>query len=179
MDEALRRFKQKFHKRGEGDTMIYADDIALWSSDREDIINAVKIWDEVLTEMGMKMNVGKTEIMTVSRQQEGDIVIEIRGNRVRNVKEVKYLGSIFTSEGNNRQEITDRITQYTKSTGALYPLLKDEHIPNSAKKIIFESILTPTLMYGSETWSPNKRDRSRIQAAEMKPLRTILGKSGR
>ena len=34
-------------------------------------------------------------------------------------------------------------------------------------------------MYGSETWSPNKRDRSRIQAAEMKPLRTILGKTRR
>ena len=80
MDEALRIFKVKFDERGKGDTMIYADDIALWSSNKEDIVKTVQIWDEVLTEIGLKMNVGKTEIMTVSRHLEEDIVIEIRGN---------------------------------------------------------------------------------------------------
>ena len=34
-------------------------------------------------------------------------------------------------------------------------------------------------MYGAETWSTNKRDRSRIQAAEMRTLRTIVGKTRR
>jgi hypothetical protein len=33
----------------------------------------------------------------------------------------------------------------------------------------------PALLYGSETWTPIKRDWNRIQAAEMKYLRTVKG----
>jgi hypothetical protein len=31
----------------------------------------------------------------------------------------------------------------------------------------------PVILYGSETWTPRKRDWNRIQAAEMKYLRTV------
>jgi hypothetical protein len=33
----------------------------------------------------------------------------------------------------------------------------------------------PVLLYGSETWTLTKRDWNRIQAAEMKYLRTVKG----
>jgi len=33
----------------------------------------------------------------------------------------------------------------------------------------------PVLLYGSETWTLRKRDWNRIQAAEMKYLRTVKG----
>jgi hypothetical protein len=33
----------------------------------------------------------------------------------------------------------------------------------------------PVLLYGSETWTPRKRDWNRIQAAEMKYLRAVKG----
>jgi hypothetical protein len=33
----------------------------------------------------------------------------------------------------------------------------------------------PVLLYGSETWTPRKRDWNRIKAAEMKYLRTVIG----
>jgi hypothetical protein len=33
----------------------------------------------------------------------------------------------------------------------------------------------PVLLYGSETWTPRKRDWNRIQAAESKHLRTVKG----
>src|ERR1044072_1267856 len=47
------------------------------------------------------------------------------------------------------------------------------------KRVIFESILTPILTYGAECWTTTTVTRSRIQAAEMKPLRTMIGKSKR
>jgi hypothetical protein len=36
----------------------------------------------------------------------------------------------------------------------------------------------PVRLYGSETWTPRKRDLNRIQAAEMKYLRTVKGCTG-
>ena len=178
MDEVTARFNEGFTQRGEGDVMIYADDIAVWSENKQGVVEALERWDTVLTEAGLKMNVTKTEIMKVSRnQEEEEVIVEIRGNRIKNVSEVKYLGSVFSSHGNNKEEINDRIVQCTKATGALYPLPKDQHVPLKAKKVIFESIITPTLMYGSETWTMNKKERSKIQASEMRVLRTIVGKT--
>jgi hypothetical protein len=35
----------------------------------------------------------------------------------------------------------------------------------------------PVLLYGSETWTPRKREWNRIQTAEMKYLRTVKGRT--
>ena len=44
---------------------------------------------------------------------------------------------------------------------------------------IFNSIYCPTLSYGSESWTLDSRDKSRLQAAEMKFLRSSVGKTKR
>src|ERR1700755_3491542 len=47
------------------------------------------------------------------------------------------------------------------------------------KKVISQSVLTPMLLYGAETWSMTGREESRIQSAEMYVLRTIIGRTRR
>jgi hypothetical protein len=44
--------------------------------------------------------------------------------------------------------------------------------------IFFSVVAVPVLLYGSETWTLRKRDWNRIQAAEMKCLRTVKGCTG-
>lgn len=41
----------------------------------------LNIWKTMLTEAGLVMNGDKTETMTVCREQEGDVTVEIRGNQ--------------------------------------------------------------------------------------------------
>jgi hypothetical protein len=38
---------------------------------------------------------------------------------------------------------------------------------------MYKIMAVPVLLYGSETWAPRKRDWNRIQAAEVKYLRTV------
>lgn len=63
--------------------------------------------------------------------------------------------------------------QYTKLAEALQPLLRFARIPLAGKKIMSESILTQTLMYRTETWTTNIKDRGKMQVSEMKVLRLI------
>ena len=42
--------------------MVYADDIAEWSTDREEIEEDLIRWNEYFLRKGMKMNVNKTEL---------------------------------------------------------------------------------------------------------------------
>ena len=39
----------------------------------------------------------------------------------------------------------------------------------------YEVVAKPSLLYGSETWVPTKRDMSRLEAAEMRFLRSVTG----
>ena len=45
------------------------------------------------------------------------------------------------------------------------------------KEVIFDSTLTQILLYGVETWSTTTREESRIQAAEMRVLRLMVGRT--
>ena len=52
-------------------------------------------------------------------------------------------------------------------------------LTEKTKMSIFNSIYCPTLMYGSESWTLDSGDKSRLQAAEMKFLRRTVGKTKR
>ena len=43
------------------------------------------------------------------------------------------------------------------------------------KKNMYESIVVPTVMYGSETWSMGVKERKRLDVMEMKCLRSMCG----
>ncbi len=76
-------------------------------------------------------------------------------------------------------EVTERINNFSRSVRDLYPLLKERVIPLETQTIIFETVLTPILTYGVESWTIGGRDISRIQAAKMRSLRTMVGKTKR
>ena len=92
------------------------------------------------------------------------------------MEKCKYLGGVFGREGGNVQEITSRIAQYGGAVRAVYPILKDRQMSVEVKRVIFEGVLTPILLYGAETWSTTTREDSRIQSEEMYVLRAIMGK---
>ena len=50
-------------------------------------------------------------------------------------------------------------------------------MPVDCKKTMHKSYFKPTLTYASETWTMIKKDKSRIQAAEMRFLRSIVQKT--
>lgn len=55
----------------------------------------------------------------------------------------------------------------------LYPLLKIRNILFECKIIIYNSILKPILLYGSETWIMTDTLRSKITDAKIRVLRTF------
>ena len=180
MDMIIKKFKERFGNDKQGDILAYADDIACWSNNRPHLKRALECWKECFEEAGVTINVAKTEILTVKKQNDEVNEIVLGGEQVKEAEVVKYLGCIFTKEGDkNKREITERISKYSRCVCSLYPVLKDRYIPLEAKRTIFQSILTPILTYASESWTLTNRDWSRVQAAEMRTLRAIVDKTKR
>lgn len=178
MDTIIKNFKEKMNISG--DIMIFADDIAFWTDNKEELEQALQVFNECIIEAKLKMNIKKTEILTVDKGVCEPLNIQIGSTVINNAESSKYLGCKFTNDGNkNKAEINERIVKYNKCAGALYPIMKDQYVPDKVKITIFEGLLTPILMYGSESWTVTSKEKSRIQATEMKTLRTISKKTRR
>ena len=158
-------------------TLAYADDICHWEMSKQDLQETAEMWERTLREAGMNMNKVKTEVMVFGRGEEEVLDIRLDGTVLPQTKEFKYLGVKIKSTGGIHEEITERISKYSKQFHMLYPIFKEKYIPIEIKRLIYTTVLIPTLIYGAETWTLTTTDMSRLVAAEMKPIRLILGKT--
>ncbi len=59
--------------------------------------------------------------------------------------------------------------------GSLARVMRGRNVSKEVKRGLRNSILLPTLMYGSETWTWNRAQQSRVRAVEMSYLRGACG----
>ena len=117
---------------------------------------------------------GKTEFMYISRRREKfDVYME--NKKLHQTKSYKYLAVVGDEVNKQETELSSRIEKYSRNFMIMYPLLKEKCIPIQVKTTIYNTILKPILTYSAEFWSLTTKTSSRLQAAEMKVLRTIRG----
>ena len=158
------------------EVLAYADDVAVMTDSIQDLQEIASTWKSTMKNNGMSINTakGKTEFMHISRNRE-EFDLYMDEKRLHQTSSYKYLG-VVVDEGNNQEtELTARIGKFTQNFMMMFPLLKEKHIPREVKTTIYATILKPILTYGSECWSLTAKTSSKIQAAEMKVLRTIRG----
>jgi len=100
--------------------------------------------------------------------------IEIDGSILEQVKQFNYLGCELSLDGepdfgrkkNRVRRIRGTIRKHTKKTRT------------DTKMKFYQVVARPTLLYGSDTWVTTKRDMTRLEAAEMRFLRSVKGYTG-
>ena len=103
--------------------------------------------------------------------------MEVGDGRLESVEVVKYLGVMISGDGRMEEEVRSRIGKAARVIGVLNePVWKRKELSRRTKLRVYNAIVVPTLMYGSETWVLNKQQESAIQATEMRVLRRIAEK---
>ena len=127
----------------------------------------------------MKINAKKTKTMLVSKESKPQN-IQLSRENLEQVQNYNYLGVMINCEGKLRDEISQRIkkamTVYNQLGKAF---ISKQELPVKTKMAVFDTVFCPTLLYGSETWTLDSREHSRLQATEMKYLRRVVGKTKR
>ena len=102
----------------------YADDKAVVASTQNELQNLMDRLNTVTKKYGMKINVKKTKVMCISRTGNHKLKILVEGQRVEQVTQFKYLGSIISSDGYCEKDIRSRIIMGSKSSIIRKDLLK-------------------------------------------------------
>ncbi|KAG7300726.1 hypothetical protein JYU34_015052 [Plutella xylostella] len=156
--------------------LLYADDQVILASSVEQLQQQVTLMHESFKRKGMKVNVSKTKVMVFERDEEvTECEITIENERVEQVNEFVYLGSLFTRDGKCEGDIERRVKAGNKVNGALHSFMGSQSVSQKARLAVHGGVLVPTLMYGSESWVWQKKNESRVNAVEMRSLRSMCG----
>ena len=120
----------------------------------------------------MEIGPDKTKMMTNNPngfQRE----IKIKGQRLEEMENFKYLGAIISNEGSN-PEILSRIAQTTAALSRPKILWRDKNISLASKVKLMRTLILSTFLYACESWTLTAEIERRIQALEMRCYRRLL-----
>ena len=147
--------------------LLFADDLALLSSNKSDLQCALDRFFDACLDAGMKISTAKTEIMCLSRYPV-QYFFQANGVTLKQMEKFKYLGVTFSRNGRKDNKLNSRIGKASAVMRQLYRsvVLKRE-LYTKAKLSVFRSVFVPILTYGHECLVMTERVRSRVQTAEM------------
>nr|AOE48155.1 hypothetical protein [Eumigus monticolus] len=155
----------------------YADDNAVVAQSEEDLVKILNAFSSAYKKIGLKLNTNKTQILYQPAPGQGlrNINVTIDGVRLQEVNTFPYLGSILSSSANIDSEIQHRINCAGASFARLRSRVFDNRDLNVATKIlVYNSVVVPTLLYGSETWTCYRRHLKKLEQYHQRCLRRIL-----
>ena len=151
----------------------FADDILLLSHTPQELEKMVRELSEESRKAGLKMNITKTKVMMSSRFKEHKITVS--GRTVEKVDNYIYLGKKISIENETAGEVNRRIQLAWAKFGKLNFIFRDEKLPLSLKKQIFNQCIIPVLSYGAETWTTTKRLERKLRVTERAMERIMIG----
>jgi hypothetical protein len=157
----------------------FADDIGLLTRSEQELQDITTKIDETSRRFGLMINAEKTKTMVIEKIKETPITINIQGENIEQVEKFVYLGGLINSDGSNEKEIQRRIGRRPTSQafGKMNRIWRSKELTKKTKIQVYETMIQPILLYGSECWTMRKQDEKRILTAEMSWLRKIAGVS--
>ena len=141
----------------------YADDTTIIAENEQDLKKLVNKIADKSNEAGLKLNLKKTTFMTTGEANS----IVIRGEEIKMVDKVNYLGVTIKRNGNITEEIKRRIVLGKIATQKLQKFINDAGISLRTKKQLIETMIYPIVLYGCESWTTRVADKRKLDSLEM------------
>lgn len=133
--------------------LLYADDTVIFSESEEGMQKALDIFQEFCTKWKLSVNVSKTKVIIFSkRKSRNNPVFKLNGIELDIVDSLTYLGIVFKFNGNFSDARKKLVEQSQKSLFSIFKKIRNHSIPVDVQLKLFDSLVEPILLYGSEVW---------------------------
>ncbi len=167
-------------------TCLFADDTVLLAESDGDLQRVVNEFFSVWKRRKLKVNAEKSKVMVCERREEEVINfnttyrvrlpavascrIMLGSEKMEEVSEFKYLGTVLCKHGGLEGEIRERVMKGRSVVGSLSGVMKGRNVSMDVMRGLRNSILLPTLTYRLEKWTWNGAQQLRVRAVEMSYL---------
>ena len=151
----------------------FADDIVLMAESAEGFQTLVDRVHYSCSNVGLKINIGKTEVQAISRHVI-NLNITIKGLQLVQVQEFTHLGGKITEKGQCTPDIKQRIQKALGAVQIMHNIRRSKEISNATKLELYKTLILSILLHGAETWTIKKKDENRLLTFEMTCLRKTI-----
>jgi hypothetical protein len=141
--------------------LLFADDLTLITHNRAKLQALLSALEVFCTVFGLDVNTDKTEIlilgndMAVSAAKSGCVCY--KGKPLKYVLTAKYLGVMFESNGTTLCAEQALCESARRASFALNQRIRDiRHLTPHTQLHLFDTLVRPILLYGSEIWGMNR-----------------------
>ena len=112
---------------------------------------------QLVTEFGrvcerrkLRVNVGKSKVMRCTgNEDDAKLNVMLNGEALEEVDQFKYLGSVIAANGGVEADVRHRVNEGCKVLGALKGVMNNRGLGMNVKKVLYEKVVVPILMYSS------------------------------
>ena len=161
--------------------LLFADDCALVAHSKADLQELMDNFSKACKAFGLTISTDKTEIVyqppprsDPDQAPPSPCKINIGNITLKQNSKFKYLGSTITENASLDDEIQFRISRASSAFGKLKKRLWSSHDVSLKTKIdVYRAVVISALIYGSEAWTPYRRQIKLLDAFHMSKLRSI------
>ena len=160
--------------RGPSHAMLFADDLVLCESTREEAEEQLEVWRNAIENKELRVSRKQTEYLPPSSCYDK---VKFGGEEIKNVTTFKYLESMFDAEDGTTTDCKNRVRLAWNKWREVTGVICDKKVPVKLKHKIYKTVIRPTMTYGAECWTMKKKDEMLMNKTEMRMLRWIQGVS--
>lgn len=153
-------------------TMLFADDQIVVSRTESELQRAVYELQKVCEKYNFKISLNKTKTMAFQGKYSVRTKIVLNDTPLEQVTSFKYLGTQLTYKHDS--DCKYKLPIFQQLCGTINRNLKNKARKETQIKF-YKVMAVPSLLFGSETWTMTAADSKKLQAAEMKFLRSVKG----
>jgi hypothetical protein len=80
-------------------TFVYADDIMISGNNVKELEKRLDHWEKESKNYGLQMNLEKTIMLKLSRKEEKNTIVKIKGSEIKQIYRFTYLESMVEKNG--------------------------------------------------------------------------------
>jgi Reverse transcriptase (RNA-dependent DNA polymerase)/Domain of unknown function (DUF6451)/Endonuclease/Exonuclease/phosphatase family len=155
------------------DDLDFADDFALLSHTQQQMQEKTSDVATTSACIGLSIHKGKSKVLKVNATSTTPIMLDEEA--LEEVESFVYLGSTVDIQGGTDADVRTRVGKARMAFQQLRNVWVSRHLSKKLKIRIFNTMVKPVLLYGSETWRTTATIIKNIQSFINKCLRRILG----
>lgn len=155
------------------DSVLFADDQVLIAASEHQLQGNVTELNKILKQYNMEISHKKTKSMAVEGKHMRRCKIVIDNHIIEQVSTFKYLGSTISLHNYN-MDLEENLMRYNALNGCIQRNF-GKFMRKEVQLKMYNIISKPALMYGSETWVLTAQEKRRLEASQMRFMRSLLG----
>ena len=158
--------------------LAYVDDATTLAIGYKQQEMTLKEISEFAVKHQLEWGVEKCKVMEIGTHKEKQTQWDLGGKNIGVCQNYKYLGEIISRNGKNADNLSERQKKVIATVRQITNCGKNAIMKKIQTKILLklhETVLIPSLLAASETWTLNKEERTLVNKMEIMALKSMFG----